>query len=189
MESLLSAQNTSTFGIGMQISGMVSQTIGAYYAAQAQRYRARSERLNLEFQGSIADINARAAERDAQDLLAAGQLEKMSATLRYGAVKATSRARIAASGLQAGVGSAAEVQTSIEAAKEIDALTIDRNAVRAANASRMRAVNYRNEALLARVSARNVHDMAHSLSPAFAAFTSLLGSAGPLADSLSQRQL
>lgn len=187
-DSLLSAETAggiAGFGAIMQGAGAISSAIGAFYAARAQRYTARSARLNLEFQGTIADINARAAEQDAQFLIESGQLEKLKSTLQFGAAKATARTRRAASGLQAGVGSAAEVQASIEAVKEIDSLTIDKNSLRAAGAARTRAVNFRNVALMSRVSALNVADSARSLRPGMAAFTSLLGSTGSFATSLA----
>jgi len=175
----------SVFGIAMQAAGMVSQSIGAFYSAQANRYAARAQRLNLEFAGSIADINARAAENEAAAMLEAGRTDKATSTLQFGAAKAAVRARRGASGLQSGVGSAAEVDASIEAAKEIDSLTIDRNALRAAGAASTRAVNLRNQALLSRVSAKNVHDTSQSISPGLAAFSSLLGGAGPLATNVA----
>lgn len=181
------AAGLADFGLVMQAFGMVNQAIGTFYAAQSQRYAARAERLNLEYQGSIADINARAAETDAQALLEAGHLEKLQSTLGFGAARAALRTRQGSSGLQAGVGSAAEVAASLEAAKEIDSLTIDRNALRAAGAARMREVNFQNQAALARVSARNIHGAAHSLSPGLAAFSSLLGGVGPLATNLAIR--
>lgn len=169
------------FGVIMGVTGILQSAIGSYYAVQAQRYQLRSQALDLEFQGSIADINARAAEQDAQATLRAGQQQKALSTLRYGQAKAASRTRQAAAGVQAGVGSAGEVQASIEVAKELDSLTIERNAVRAAGASRTRAVNFQNQALLSRVSAANVRRTAGTLNPALAATTSLIGGAGQVA--------
>lgn len=174
-------QSLGGVGAVMAVAGVAMSAIGSYYSAVSQRYAARSQALDLEFQGTMADLNARAAELEAQGLLEAGQLEKARVTQQYGALGSAVRVRQAAAGLQAGVGSAAEVQVSIEAAKEIDALTIERNAVRAAGVSRMRAVDFRNRALLARTSARSVRQMAGTISPGLAAFTSLLGGAGQVA--------
>jgi hypothetical protein len=171
-------QNLQTFGIVLGIGGALTSAVGAYYSVLGQRYQLRSQALSRDFEASIAGFNARAAERDAQALIQAGQQRKGLSTLRFGQLKAASRTRTAAAGVQAGVGSAAEVQASIEAVKEIDSLTIELNAVRAAGAARTRAVDFRNRALFARVSAANARRSAGALSPGLAAATSLLGGAG-----------
>ena len=168
--------------------GAVNSAIGSYYSALGQRYELRSQASSLDFEGSMADLNARLAERDASALLEAGKHEKALSTLRFGQVKEASRTRMAAGGVELGVGSAAEVQTSIEAAKEIDSLTIERNALRAAGASRMQAVNLRNQAQLARVSAANLRRTAGTISPALSAFTSLIGGAGQVSSAYLSRQ-
>lgn len=166
-------------GAVLLVAGAINEAIGAYYTTQANIGRSRQDRLNLEFQGSIADLNARIAEQDAQAALAAGQHEAMLASLRFAAVRGSQRARQGASGLQIGVGSAAEVDASIEAAREMDLLTIERNTLRAAGAARMRAVDQRNRAEMARVAAQNLGDLESTFNPGLSAFTSLLGSAGP----------
>lgn len=168
----------STVGLVLGIAGAVQSSIGAYYAAVSQRYSLRSQALDLEFQGSIAEINARAAELDASFAAQAGRNAKARATLQYGQAKAGSRATQAASGLQAGVGSNAEIQASIEIAKAADSLTIERNISRNVGRARNQAVDFRNRALLSRVSAQNINETAGTISPFTAAFSSLLGSAG-----------
>lgn len=170
------------------ISGALVSSIGAFYAVDAQKYNLRSEALNLAFQGSIAGINAQIAEQDANALLRAGQQEKALSTLRFGQVKAASRAVQGASGLQAGVGSAGEIQASIELAKDLDSMTIESNALRAAGAARLQAVNLRNRAMLARVSAASARRFSSTLSPGLAALTSLIGGAGQVTSSFLSRQ-
>ena len=176
-----------TFGTVLGISGALLSAIGSYRAAESQRYQLESQALELELQGSLANLNARAAEQDAEAILEAGAREKGRTTLRFGQVKGAARARAAAAGIQAGVGSAAEVQVSIEAAKEIDSLTIERNAVRAAGAARLRGVNLRSQALLSRVGVQNLRRGARSLSPGLAAATSLTGSAATVTGQILQQ--
>lgn len=177
-QSLLGSGGLSTFGLAFAAAGAFQASVGAYYGAISQRYALRSRALDLKFQGSNADINARSAEVDAATAAQAGKNQKARVTLQHGQTKATGAARQAGAGVQAGVGSAAEVQASIELAKEIDSLTISRNTMRATHAARTRAVNFRNQGTLSRVSAQNVNEAAGSISPFSSAFSSLLGSAG-----------
>lgn len=173
-----SAAGLGPFGLILGAAGAVMGSIGSYYSAFSERYQLESEALNKDFEASIAGVNAASAELDAQAALQVGKSEKSRLTLGYGQTKATSRVRQAAGGLQAGVGSSAEVQSSTEVAKELDALTVERGALRAAGASRTRAVGFRNQAALARVSAQNLRGTAGSINPYVSALTSLIGGAG-----------
>jgi hypothetical protein len=165
----------------MSIAGALTGAIGSFYSAKNQQYQLKSQALSLEFERSIANINARAAELDAKHILEAGRHQKALVTLQAGQVKASQRVSQAAAGIQGGVGSAAEVLASTELAKRLDSLTIDANTARAAMAARSRAVNFQNQSLLTGVSAQNLRDSAGSISPFMAAGTSLLGSASRVA--------
>jgi hypothetical protein len=168
----------SNFGLLMAGTGALVSSIGSFYAAKTAQYKFESDALSLDFQQTISNINARAAEFDAQQALEAGKQRKALATLRFGQLKAESRVSAAARGVQAGVGSAAEVQASIEFAKDVDAFTIDSNAFRAARAARRRALDFRNQAGAAGVGAANARSSRRSLNPALAAFTTALGGVG-----------
>ena len=171
------------FGQMLGIGGTLMSAAGAYYSAEASRYQLKSQSLDLEFQKTQAGLNARAAEGDAQQILEDGKEEVGRVGLQYREVKGASRAAIGASGVQAGVGNAAEVQASIEYAKEVDSITVNANAVRAANAARTRSVNYRNQGLLAGTAAKNAMTMRRAISPAGNAGISLVGGAGDVARS------
>jgi len=168
-------------GIGLQVAGAVGSALGTYYSIKAAQYRANSQALNLEFQQEISYIVARTAERDAQHTLLAGQRAAGRVGLQYRQLKEATITRQSAAGIQAGVGSAAEVATSIELAKETDQLAITRNSVRAANAHRTGRVNARNRAQFAGVSAENLRRDASALSPFGSAATTLVGGAGQVA--------
>jgi len=174
-----------TFGNVSQIAGTVNQAIGGFFEAEAQRGELKSQALSFDFQKSIANINARAAEQDAHAFIEAGRRQRALSTLRAGQVAGDTRAAQAASGIQAGVGSAAEVRTSQEFTKELDAFAIDANAFRQASAARRRAVDLRNQAQLARVSAENVRGLRRSISPALAAGTTLLSGSADVARSFA----
>jgi|TARA_Y100000310_G_scaffold74983_1_gene71220 hypothetical protein len=167
--------------IALQVAGTVSSAIGAFYSVKSAQYQAKSKALSLEFEQSMSYIDARNAERDAQATLLSGQYEVGKVGLQYGQVKEATLARQAASGIQGGVGSAGEIATSIEFAKEADQLTITRNAVRAASAHRTRRVNVLARGRLAGVSAQNLRGTAGAMSPGLAGFSSLLGGAGGVA--------
>lgn len=188
----------------MQIAGMATQAIGSYYGAKIQqeqfkaqasnmRYQSQSQSMTLQFQKDLATINAGLAEADAQQILLAGEREAGQISRRYGRAKSSNRASMAARGVQLGVGSAAEVEASIDLAKEQDMLTINANRVRAAESARMQRTNYQTQALMSGVSAANVagagamsatnlESSAGSISPFGGAFTSLLGNAGAVAN-------
>ena len=188
----------------MQIAGMATQAIGSYYGAKIQqsqlraqsdtlRYQSQSQAMSLQFQKDMATLNAGLAEADAQQILLAGEREAGKVSRAYGRAKSANRASMAARGVQLGEGSTAEVDASIELAKQVDMLTINANRVRAAEAARMQRTNYMNQALMSGVSASNVATMgelsaanlassASSISPFGQAFSSLLGNAGAVAN-------
>lgn len=163
-------------GLGLAITGALVGAVGSFYAAKSQQYQLRSQALSLEFEQSLANLNARQAELDAHDILRAGQQEAGRVTLRAGLARGSTRASQSARGIVGGVGSAAEVVASGDLVKELDVHTINSNAVRAAGQARIRAVNARNRASLLGVSARNIRGTAGTINPGVAAFTSLLGS-------------
>lgn len=152
-----------------QIGGMVSSGIGSYFGA-------KTNKTNMQTQAALADTNARIAEMGAQSALDQGQKQVAALTLKAGQVKGAQRAAMAANGIDLGEGNAAEVQASTDIVKEIDANTLNANAVRTAWGYRLTGTNYQNEALMKR-------NAADSISPGMAAATSLLGSAGSVAQS------
>lgn len=188
----------------MQIAGMATSAIGSYYGAKIQqsqlraqsdtlRYQSQSQAMSLQFQKDMATLNAELSEADAQQILLSGEREAGKISRAYGRAKSANRASMAARGVQLGEGSTAEVDASIELAKQVDMLTINANRTRAAAAARMQRVNYANQALMSGVSASNVATMgaisaanlresADSISPFGQAFSSLLGNAGAVAN-------
>lgn len=163
------ATAASYIAMGSSVMGMASGAMGSYYGA-------RSQKSALQFQATMADTNARIAELSAQSALAGGHQQIAAQTMRAGQVKGAQRAAMAANGIDLGEGSAGEVQASTDILKEIDKNTLEANAIRSAWGYRTEAVNANNQALMSRASASGI-------SPGGAAFTSLLGSAGSVAQS------
>lgn len=157
----------SQFSLIGSLAGMANSAIGTYYSAQ-------SKASSLNFQADMANLNSQMAEKQAQNALFQGERQAGQVSMKYGHVKSSQRAAMAANGVDLGTGSAAEVQASTDIAKEIDMNTIAANATRSAWGFRTQAVNYNNEALIGRATAG-------SISPFGYGFSSLLGSAGNVA--------
>lgn len=165
----------------LMAAGAIQGAIGSYYSAKSQQYQLRSQASSLRFQSAMSDINARAAEFEAQSLSRAGQRQIGLYTQRAGQIRGATRASLAARGGVLGEGSNVELQASQDLAKEIDVLAINANTVRAVAAARTQVVNLQNQALLQRVSAEGAEGSARTINPYLAAFGSLLGSASTVA--------
>ena len=153
--------------VALSAMGAVSGAIGSYSSAKSQK-------LGLENQAAMAEINARLSETSAQQELIKGQAESARLTMSAGQLKSKQRTSLAANGVILNEGSAAELQASTDILKEIDKNTIEANAIRSAWGYRTQGVNYQNEALTKR-------STAGSISPFMSATSSLLGSAGQVA--------
>lgn len=165
----MSAGNMATLGAVAGVFGGISSAYGAFASA-------RSTKNQLEFQAKMSEINARQAEQQAQSIMYSAERQIGQVTLKAGKVKSSQKASMAANGIALGEGSAAETIATTDLMKEIDALTINANAVRAAAAARSQSVNYSNQALISDATAAGI-------SPMTAGATSMLNSATTVASS------
>lgn len=177
----LAGGTLSMIGLSAQITGQFMQAIGAGFAAQAQKDQLKSQALTAEFQASMANHNARQAEKDAQAILAAGRGQVAQLTAQRGQERARKKVSAAARGVSGA--SVKELLATEDITKSIDAMTINRNAVRAAGQARMQSVNAGNQSLLAGVSAGNLRRSARSISPLASFSASSLAGAGRFAAS------
>jgi len=157
------------FGFGASLAGAASSMVGSYYDAQSRKSR-------MAYQARMAELNAQLEEKSAQAVLRKGEQQAGQLSLKAGQVKSSQRTRLAANGVDLGVGSAAEQLATTDVMKEIDMNTIQSNAIASAWGHRVQGTNYSNEALMSRTSA-------DSISPTMSAASSLLGSAGSVASS------
>ena len=97
--------------------------------------------------------------------------------MRAGQEQAASTVATAARGIDLSSQSAVDQRASNDLVKQLDVLTINANATRAAWAQRTQATNDSNASLLTGVSASNTLASADSISPGGAFATSLMGSA------------
>jgi len=187
--TLLTGTNTaamSQFGSIMSIGGAVTGAIGAYYNAQNQKAQLESQASSLRFQADISQLNAVQAEFTAQQIMRVGQQKQGQVSLRAGKIKSSQRASMAARGIDLGVGSAVETIATTDLMKEIDMLTVNAETVRSAEAARLQRQNYLTASAMQDVSASNLSASSMSISPFMAAGTSLLGSAGSVANAWYQ---
>lgn len=154
---------------GLSLGGAATSAIGAYSTASSQRTQYLS-------QADMAEVNARIAERGAQQELRRGEQEVGMLTLQAGQLKGRQRAVMAANGIDLSVGSAQETLDTTDLYKNVDVTTATVNAINSAWGRRSEATNYRMQALMARTNAKTAN-------PWGSAFTSLLGSAGNVAKS------
>lgn len=153
---------------------MVMQGAGAASSAVGSYYKAASDKSSLELSAGLADVNARMAESAAQNALQAGAREVQRSQLQTAQVKSSQRASMAANGVDLGVGSPDNVLTTTDFVGQIDANTLQANAIKQAMGYRTEAINDTSQGQMSRASAG-------AISPIGAGFTSLLGSAGKVA--------
>lgn len=180
----LMADAFKTYGPVISIAGAIGSIASAYYGAKAQQYQLDSQAMTLQFQKDIAGINARQAEVTAQGILRAGETEGAMTMLKYGKAKGSQRAAMAANGGVIGEGSNQEIEATNDLMKEIDALQINANTVRASENARTQGQNYKTQAAMYGVSANNLTASSQSINPFAAAGTSLLTSATSYASTI-----
>lgn len=177
------------FSVGMaaQIGGSLIAQIGAFAAVQGQEAQLKAGATTADTQAILDDLGASQAKQAAQSVIAEGRRTKGRYALRAAQEQGAQRASTAARGIQAGVGSAAEVQASLKYAQVADELTIDSNSLRQSQALERQALSLRNRARMQRVSAQNLRDAAGALSPGLAAATQALRGLATVGGSFAQR--
>jgi hypothetical protein len=168
------------FGLTLGAGGALSSIIGTYYGLKAQQHQIKQEAMNAEFAANQANIQSRAAERDADIIIRAGQQEAAYRGAQEAMDVAMTRARAGAGGIEVDTGSSAEHQRAIRLAAEVDKRTIRTNAERRAAATREAGANLRATSLLGRASAANLRSTAGSISPAAGAAGAGLSQSGSL---------
>jgi len=186
MTTFLTPTQASQLGGVFAVTGAITGAIGSYYAAQSQKNQLESQASSMRFQADISQLNAVQAEFTAQQIMRAGQQKQGQIGLRAGKIKSSQRASMAARGIDLGVGSAVETIATTDLMKEIDMLTVNADTVRSAEAARLQRQNYLTASAMQDVSASNLAGSASSISPFIAAGSSLLGSAGSVANAWYQ---
>lgn len=145
---------TATAALGAQGFGAAAQTVGAYYAASAQR-------AQLNAQADIAEIQAKS-------VISAGQREEQRLRLATAGLKSKQRASMAANGVDMAGDSAQRVLLSTDIMGEADAETVRSNAIG-------QAWGYRTQATMDRAQARNIDPWGSALSAGLGSATQVAG--------------
>jgi len=182
------AAGVKNAGTIMSIFGGITAAVGQFYAAKSQQYQLQSQASSLQFRSAMDAINAHGAEMNAQLIQEAGKSQVEQYTMHAGQEQASQTAATAARGIDLSSESAVDQRASNVLVKQIDVMTINANATRAAWAQRTQATNYSNQSLLEGVSASNMLASANSISPGSALATSLLGSAASIASKWDWRR-
>lgn len=174
------AQGLTSLGPLMAIFGAANSAIGSFYSAQSQQNQLKMQAQNQRFAAQMARINQQQAEYAAQQAGYQGQLAFGKYSMGAGQQRASAQAALAARGIQAGKGSAAEIMASMDLTKEIDRLTMNAANVRQQEAMRMQAFNIGVGATMADISAANLQATAGTIYPGLSMGTSLLTSAADI---------
>jgi len=170
------ASNTgggSTPTLAAQLS-LGASTVGAVGAFAGSIFAAQSDKINLNLQARIAELNSDMAQDNARASLQQGDSQITQARYQTGMLKAKQVAATAANGVVVGDGSSLNNLVSTDVMGEIDANTIRQNAVRAAAGYRTQATNFSNTALTKRAASS-------AISPFVSGLTSLATSAPKVA--------
>lgn len=178
-----SSGSMGTGGMIMMAAGAVNSAIGAYYAAESAKYQLKSQSLTMQYQKDIADINMGIAEQNAQQALLAGQRQAGTLSMQYGQKKSSARASMAARGVTLGQGSAQEIIATTDLMKETDMLTINANAVRAAESARMQKASYAGESLMSGTASSIYAGQAGTINSGANAVSSIVSSGSSVASS------
>ncbi len=173
-------------GVISQVGGIATGLIGAYFGAQTLKWQTKTQALQFEHKRDMALFNVRMKESQAQHLNRVYNQQFQAKTLAFGKAKGTSRALMAARGVQMGVGSTKDAFVSDEIMKELDKITMNSNKVRAVENKRLEAVGLGIQADAHGLSASNMFATASNISPWLNMGSSLLTGTSNLISSLPE---
>ena len=184
-----SLSNLGKFGVISQGFGVVGSVIGAYSAAQTEKYKTKSLALSLQHKKDMALFNQRMKESQAQHIGRAYNKKIMMLGLKQGAAKSAGVVSIASRGGVRGVGSNRDVMVSNDILAEIDKNTMNSNKVRAVENKRLEGVGLGIQGSMYGMSASNMFSSASQINPFMNMTSSLLTGTSSLISSLPQSML
>jgi hypothetical protein len=176
----------ATIGAITSIAGIGIQAYGQHEQGQAQQAADVAKAKAAESSAQLDDFNATVASEQSQDALDRGNLQadEYRATVR-GAI-GTTRTIQAASGVDVGYGSAADVQADEAFLGKLDETTIRSNAVRQAWGYQVQSLNYKQQGVITRETGQA--DIAAGDAAANAGNIAAVGSIATGAGSLLQKK-
>lgn len=153
-----------------QSNMLTSQAAMAYasvFSSAASIYSAwvssKSQKRVYAIKAKMAELQAHMAQNRYEDILRNGHQNVASITYRAGQVKAKSRVGIAASGVRAGTGSAAEVMASHDIVKEMQVNQTLANALTEAYGAKRTQIDASNKAIAVNATAQGINPWASAL--------------------------
>lgn len=159
----------------MSMMSLISSAGGAIGSAQAARMQAQGQQFQARMAGRAAEQNAKLAEWQAQDAERRGGVAARDRATATQLQLGKQRAAMAGSGIRTDSGTALAILDDTRIAGDIDVSTIRENASREAAGARIAAAS-------ASAQGRILEAGADAISPSRAAFSTILGSAGTVAD-------
>ena len=184
-----SLSNLGKFGVISQGFGVVGSVIGAYSAAQTEKYKTKRLALNLEHKRDMALFNQRMKESQAQHIGRAYNTKLMMLGIKQGGANSAGVVSIASRGGVRGVGSNLNVMVSNDILAEIDKNTMNSNKVRAVENKRLEGVGLGIQGSMYGMSASNMFSTASQINPFMNMTSSLLTGTSSLISSLPQSML
>ena len=184
-----SLSNLGKFGVISQGFGVVGSVIGAYSAAQTEKYKTKSLALSLEHKKDMALFNQRMKESQAQHIGRAYNKKLMMLGLKQGAAKSAGVVSIASRGGVRGVGSNLNVMVGNDVLAQIDKNTMNSNKVRAVENKRLEGVGLGIQGSMYGISASNMFSSASQINPFMNMTSSLLTGTSSLISSLPESML
>ena len=159
--------------------GAILATLGMIGGARGAAAEAAQAKSNYMYNAMISEFNAKLAEMRIDDAIERGQFEEQQIRSSARKVRGSQKAAIASSGIQLGIGTAADVLTSTDIMAERDIGVLRENVQKEIFAQEIEALNQRTAARFGQQSAAGI-------SPGKAATTSMLSSAGQVASQWSK---
>ena len=184
-----SLSNLGKFGVISQGFGVVGSVIGAYSAAQTEKYKTKSLALSLQHKKDMALFNQRMKESQAQHIGRAYNTKLMMLGLKQGAAKSAGVVSIASRGGVRGVGSNLNVMVGNDVLAQIDKNTMNSNKVRAVENKRLEGVGLGIQGSMYGLSASNMFSSASQINPFMNMTSSLLTGTSSLISSLPESML
>lgn len=156
-----------SIGMGLQLAGAVGGVLSSYNASRAKK-------AGYQYQAGVLRNNAAIDDMRAKDSMERGDTAIASTTMKYGNLKGSQRARLAANGVDVNEGGALNLLDDTEYFKNLDAATLRDNA-------NLEAWGFKTSAQFKRADAANLDNAADAENPLFSAFGTALTSGGTVA--------
>lgn len=152
-----SSPSASQYAIaGASIFSSVAGMFSAWSAA-------KTEKKLYEIQARMQELQARAAQNQAEDILRAGNQRVAAITYQAGQAKRSAKVSMAAAGVRVGTGSSAEVLASHDIAKEMQVNQTIANTIAQAYGAKRQAINASNKAIAIEAQADGISPWAAAL--------------------------